>query len=126
MRVRRPLRPWLRLLRLGLHLVAGALTILLLFPHLNTEERQRRVIIWSRKLTAILNVRVIVHDMYNKEEIIKPLNRRFQIRNDYIEPTSEDVFQRAPLVSGACVAIEFVLTRPPWRACVYACACLSV
>lgn len=57
----RPLRPWLRLLRLGLHLVAGALTILLLFPHLNAEERQRRVILWSRKLTAILNVRVTVH-----------------------------------------------------------------
>lgn len=50
-----------RLLRLALHLGAGALTILLLFPHLNAEERARRVSAWGRKLLAILNVRLTVH-----------------------------------------------------------------
>jgi 1-acyl-sn-glycerol-3-phosphate acyltransferase len=55
------LRPWLRLLRLGLHLGAGALTILLLFPHLNGEERGRRVTAWARRLIAIMGVRVTVH-----------------------------------------------------------------
>lgn len=55
------LRPWLRLLRLGLHLGAGVLTILLLFPHLNDEERGRRVSLWARKLIAIIGVRVTVH-----------------------------------------------------------------
>jgi 1-acyl-sn-glycerol-3-phosphate acyltransferase len=51
----------LRLLRLGLHMGAGALTILLLFPHLNAEERERRVMAWAAKLLAILNVRITVH-----------------------------------------------------------------
>lgn len=50
-----------RLLRLGLHIGAGALTILLLFPHLNTEERGRRVTTWARKLIGIVNLRVTVH-----------------------------------------------------------------
>ncbi|MCU0841227.1 MAG: 1-acyl-sn-glycerol-3-phosphate acyltransferase [Thiobacillaceae bacterium] len=47
-----------RLLRLAAHLVAGVFTILLLFPHLNAEERDRRVVAWARRLLAILNVRV--------------------------------------------------------------------
>lgn len=50
-----------RLVRFALHLGAGALTILLLFPHLNDEERSRRVSAWGRKLLAILNVRLTVH-----------------------------------------------------------------
>lgn len=50
-----------KLLRLGIHLLAGALTILLLFPFLVPEERNRRVVAWARKLLAILRVRVGVH-----------------------------------------------------------------
>ncbi len=50
-----------KLLRLGLALLAGALTILLLFPFLAPEERGRRVVAWARKLLAILRVRVVVH-----------------------------------------------------------------
>ncbi len=53
-------RALLRLLRFFLHIVAGLLTVLLLFPHLNEEERGRRVSAWARKLLAILNVRLSV------------------------------------------------------------------
>lgn len=49
-----------RLLRLGLHILAGALTILLLFPFLKPDERDRRVVAWARKLLAIVRVRVEV------------------------------------------------------------------
>lgn len=49
-----------RLIRLGLNILAGALTILLLFPFLVREERDRRVVAWARKLLATLRVRVVV------------------------------------------------------------------
>ncbi len=49
-----------RLLRLGLHLLAGALTILLLFPWLEPDERGRRVVAWARRLLAIARVQVAV------------------------------------------------------------------
>ena len=48
-----------KLLRLGGHLVVGALTILLLFPHLNGAERGRRISRWASHMLAILNVRVV-------------------------------------------------------------------
>jgi len=51
---------YLRLIRLGLHILAGALTILLLFPFLQPDERGRRVVVWARKLLAIVRVRVQV------------------------------------------------------------------
>ncbi|MCS6786986.1 MAG: 1-acyl-sn-glycerol-3-phosphate acyltransferase [Thiobacillaceae bacterium] len=49
-----------RLTRLGLHILAGALTILLLFPLLTSAERERRVVAWARGLLAIVRVRVRV------------------------------------------------------------------
>lgn len=49
----------LKLLRLGAHLLAGVLTILLLFPHLDGTERARRVTRWAVKMLAILKVRVV-------------------------------------------------------------------
>lgn len=51
----------LKLLRLGLHVLAGALTILLLFPLLEPDERDRRVVAWAKRLLALLRVRVTVH-----------------------------------------------------------------
>ncbi len=56
-----PLKAYPRLIRLGLHILAGALTILLLFPFLKPDERGRRVVAWARKLLAIVRVRVTVH-----------------------------------------------------------------
>lgn len=56
-----PLKAYPRLIRLGLHLLAGALTILLLFPFLAADERGRRVVAWARKLLAIVGVQVTVH-----------------------------------------------------------------
>lgn len=50
----------LRLLRFAVHIAAGLLTVLLLFPHLNGEERGRRVSAWARKLLAIFKVRLRV------------------------------------------------------------------
>lgn len=55
-----PLAAYVRLIRLGLHILAGALTILLLFPFLKPDERDRRVVAWARKLLAIVRVRVKV------------------------------------------------------------------
>ena len=48
-----------RLLRLAGHLMAGVLTILFLFPHLNTEERARRVTAWAGRLVKLAGVRVV-------------------------------------------------------------------
>lgn len=48
-----------KLLRLGGHLLAGALTILLLFPHLDKAERGRRISRWAAHMLAILRVRVV-------------------------------------------------------------------
>lgn len=56
-----PLMAYPRLIRLGLHILAGAFTILLLFPFLKPDERGRRVVAWARKLLAIVRVRVTVH-----------------------------------------------------------------
>jgi 1-acyl-sn-glycerol-3-phosphate acyltransferase len=50
-----------KLIRLGLTILAGALTILLLFPFLKPDERDRRVVAWARKLLACVRVRVRVH-----------------------------------------------------------------
>lgn len=50
----------LKLLRLAGHLLAGALTILLLFPHLNREECSRRVTRWATRLLALFNIQVVV------------------------------------------------------------------
>lgn len=55
-----PFKAYPRLIRLGLHILAGALTILLLFPFLKPDERGRRVVAWARKLLAIVRVRVTV------------------------------------------------------------------
>lgn len=49
----------LKLLRLAGHLLAGVLTILLLFPHLDETERGRRVTRWAAKMLAILGVEVV-------------------------------------------------------------------
>ncbi|MEW5771619.1 MAG: lysophospholipid acyltransferase family protein [Pseudomonadota bacterium] len=49
---------FLKLLRLAGHLLAGALTILLLFPHLDAAERGRRVTRWAVGMLAIFNIRV--------------------------------------------------------------------
>ncbi len=49
-----------KLIRLGLTVLAGALTILLLFPFLKPDERDRRVVAWARKLLASVRVRVTV------------------------------------------------------------------
>lgn len=48
-----------KVLRLAGHLLSGALTILLLFPHLNSEECSRRVTRWAAKMLAIFNIRVV-------------------------------------------------------------------
>ncbi|MEW5893120.1 MAG: lysophospholipid acyltransferase family protein [Pseudomonadota bacterium] len=49
-----------RLLRLAGHVMAGVLTILFLFPHLNAEERARRVTAWAGRLVRLAGVRVVV------------------------------------------------------------------
>jgi 1-acyl-sn-glycerol-3-phosphate acyltransferase len=50
----------MRLSRLALHVFAGALTILLLFPWLDRAERDRRVGLWAGKLLRILNIRTVL------------------------------------------------------------------
>ena len=52
--------PALKSLRVGAHLLSGALTVLLLFPHLDRAERARRVTRWAAGLLAIVGVRVRV------------------------------------------------------------------
>lgn len=52
---------FLRLARLGWHVLVGALTILLLFPWLERAERDRRVGRWAGKLLRTLNVRTATH-----------------------------------------------------------------
>jgi 1-acyl-sn-glycerol-3-phosphate acyltransferase len=49
-----------RFARLALHLVAGALTILLLFPWLERQERDRRVGLWAGKLLRVLKIRTVL------------------------------------------------------------------
>lgn len=51
---------YIKLIRLGGVVLSGALTILLLFPFLKPDERDRRVVAWARKLLASLRVRVAV------------------------------------------------------------------
>lgn len=48
-----------KLLRLVGHLLAGAVTILLLFPHLDKAERGRRISRWATRMLAILNIQVV-------------------------------------------------------------------
>ncbi|MEW5787717.1 MAG: lysophospholipid acyltransferase family protein [Pseudomonadota bacterium] len=56
-----PMRsPSLKIFRTGLHLLSGALTVLLLFPHLDRDERARRVTRWATGLLALLGVSVRV------------------------------------------------------------------
>lgn len=50
----------LRFARLALHVIAGALTILLLFPWLDRAERDKRVGRWAGQLLAILKVRPVL------------------------------------------------------------------
>ncbi len=54
------IRPPLRFLRILAHLASGALTVLFLFPHLNAEERGRRVTAWAGRLTRLAGVRVVL------------------------------------------------------------------
>jgi 1-acyl-sn-glycerol-3-phosphate acyltransferase len=49
-----------RLGRLALHVFAGALTILLLFPWLDRAERDKRVGRWAGQLLRVLNIRTVV------------------------------------------------------------------
>jgi 1-acyl-sn-glycerol-3-phosphate acyltransferase len=56
----RMLSPVLKILRTAGHLLAGALTVLLLFPHLDRPERARRVTRWAGQYLHILGVRVRV------------------------------------------------------------------
>jgi 1-acyl-sn-glycerol-3-phosphate acyltransferase len=48
--------PILKLLRMAGHLLAGSITILLLFPHLDAHERGRRVMRWSTQFLKVLGV----------------------------------------------------------------------
>ena len=48
----------LRFVRLIAHLVAGVLTVLLLFPFLDRGERERRLVRWAGRLLAVVGVRV--------------------------------------------------------------------
>jgi len=54
------LSPALKILRTAGHLLGGALTVLLLFPHLDRPERARRVSRWAGRYLAILGIRVRV------------------------------------------------------------------
>ncbi len=54
------MRKLIRLTRLGAHILSGALTLLLRFPWLDQQERERRVLRWSAGMLAILNVRIKV------------------------------------------------------------------
>ena len=47
-------------LRIGVHLLAGVLTVLFLFPFLDRAERGKRLVRWSGKLLAALGVRIVV------------------------------------------------------------------
>jgi 1-acyl-sn-glycerol-3-phosphate acyltransferase len=55
------LRRWVRVGRLALHLARGVLIAALLFPFHNAERRRREIQRWSRKLLALLAVRLSVH-----------------------------------------------------------------
>lgn len=52
--------PALRILRTAAHLTAGALTVLVVFPHLDRPERSRRVTRWAGEFMTLLGVRVRV------------------------------------------------------------------
>jgi len=54
------LMPTLKLLRLASHLLAGSLTILLLFPRLDQHQRRHRVTRWAAQLLELLDIRVEV------------------------------------------------------------------
>lgn len=56
----RRLMPALKLLRMASHLLAGSVTILLLFPHLDRHERGRRVMRWSTQFLRVLGVHLEV------------------------------------------------------------------
>lgn len=51
----------LRLLRLGMHLLSGLLTVALRFPFYSRQQQFRAVRVWSGSLLRILGVRVRVH-----------------------------------------------------------------
>ncbi len=48
---------FLRYLRLGLHLVEGLLTVLLVFPFAGVGWRERRAVNWAQRILAILGIR---------------------------------------------------------------------
>lgn len=49
----------LKLLRLGGHLLRGVLTVLVLFPRLDGEQRGQRVSRWTLRMLGIMDVRVV-------------------------------------------------------------------
>lgn len=56
----RTLPATVRYLRLAGHLLAGVLTVLLLFPFLDRGERERRLMRWAGRLLDVVGVRVVV------------------------------------------------------------------
>ena len=52
---------WLRAVRLGLHLMQGWLTAIILFPVCRQAARNRLIQSWSAKLLTILNIRLTAH-----------------------------------------------------------------
>ena len=49
-----------KVLRVAIHILAGSLTVLTLFPRLDIPGRSRRVGMWAAQLLAILRVEVVV------------------------------------------------------------------
>lgn len=45
--------------RLGLHLLAGVLTVLFLFPLLDRAEREKRLVRWAIRMFTVIGVRVV-------------------------------------------------------------------
>ena len=52
--------PPIKVLRVALHILAGSLTVLTLFPRLDRPARSQRVSLWAAKLLAILRVEIVV------------------------------------------------------------------
>lgn len=46
-------------IRLGMHLMSGVMTVLCLFPFLDRAEREKRLVRWSGIMLAIVGVRVV-------------------------------------------------------------------
>lgn len=50
-----------KLARALLHIAAGFMTILLVFPRLSQDERERRIQQWSARMLACIDVELVVH-----------------------------------------------------------------